>query len=101
MLANRVVPSRIVRDHPAATRHPRNPVNVIDLHPEDLFDKAARGVLTEAERERPDAHLARCIACRFEREVRAELASGRDEELTTEDAILRLAREEKRRAPQR
>ena len=43
-----------------------------DLHPEDLLDRVRRGQATPAERERVDAHLASCEACRFERAVLAE-----------------------------
>jgi TolA-binding protein len=49
-------------------------MNVVDLHPEDLLDKEARGELTASERAHLDAHLARCMTCRFEREVRADFA---------------------------
>jgi len=42
------------------------------LHPEDLLDKVARGTLTEDERERLDAHLAQCSACRMEQLLRAD-----------------------------
>jgi TolA-binding protein len=48
-------------------------MNVVDLHPEELIDKLSAGVLSRTERERLDAHLAQCSACRFEIGVRAEL----------------------------
>lgn len=44
----------------------------LDLHPEELFDKAARGLASADELARIDAHLASCAACRFERQVRAD-----------------------------
>ncbi|MGO9000330.1 MAG: tetratricopeptide repeat protein [Polyangiaceae bacterium] len=47
---------------------------VVDLHPEALLDRAARGELTPAEATRLETHLARCPACRFERDVRADFA---------------------------
>ncbi len=47
-------------------------MKVVDLHPEDLLDKDARGELTDAERERLEAHLERCATCRFERTLRAD-----------------------------
>jgi TolA-binding protein len=50
-------------------------VSVVELHPEDLFDKDARGELTAAERARFEAHLERCDACRFERAVRRDFAA--------------------------
>src|SRR4029079_11230688 len=65
------------------------PMTVVDLHPEDLLDKDARGALSCDERVRLDAHLARCAACRAERMFRADFA----EELDGEDrpsAILGL-----------
>jgi TolA-binding protein len=48
-------------------------MNVVDIHPEELIDKLESGVLSAAERERLDAHLAQCSACRFEISVRADL----------------------------
>jgi hypothetical protein len=42
------------------------------LHPEELFDKAARGLATAEEQKLCDAHLAACATCRFERQVRAD-----------------------------
>jgi len=50
-------------------------MNVVDIHPEELIDKLQRGSLSVGERERLDAHLAQCSACRFELSVRADLAS--------------------------
>jgi TolA-binding protein len=50
-------------------------VNVVDLHPEELFDKEEGGSLTQAERARLDAHVARCEACRLERRLRADFAA--------------------------
>jgi TolA-binding protein len=48
-------------------------MNVVDIHPEELIDKLESGMLSAAERERLDAHLAQCSACRFEIGVRADL----------------------------
>jgi hypothetical protein len=50
-------------------------MTTLDLHPEELFDKAAQGTLSEDERARLDAHLAQCAACRFERQVTQDFAS--------------------------
>ncbi|MES1175138.1 MAG: tetratricopeptide repeat protein [Myxococcales bacterium] len=50
-------------------------MKVVDLHPEELIDKLTLGEreLSASERERLDAHLAQCSACRFEISVRADL----------------------------
>ncbi|MET0591593.1 MAG: hypothetical protein ABW133_02765 [Polyangiaceae bacterium] len=48
----------------------------IDLHPEDLFDKARRGEATEREVERFQSHLEQCRACRFEYTLALECAGG-------------------------
>jgi hypothetical protein len=51
-------------------------VNSIDLHPEDLFDKARRGEASERDVERFQAHLEQCRACRFEYTLALECAEG-------------------------
>jgi hypothetical protein len=51
-------------------------VNSIDLHPEELFDKARRGVASERDVERFHAHLDQCRACRFEYTLALECAEG-------------------------
>jgi TolA-binding protein len=56
-------------------------VTVVDLHPEDLLERDARGELDDAERARLQQHLARCAACRFERQLRADFAEELDAEL--------------------
>jgi TolA-binding protein len=50
-------------------------VTVADLHPEDLLEREAGGKLGEAERDRLQAHLARCATCRFERLLRADFVA--------------------------
>lgn len=46
-----------------------------DLHPEELLDGAAAGLLSADERSRLDAHLSACPACRFELQARADFAA--------------------------
>lgn len=41
-------------------------MNVVELHPEQLFDALRKGRLTAADRARLEAHCARCTACTFE-----------------------------------
>jgi TolA-binding protein len=53
-----------------------------ELHPEDLLERDARGELSPVERERLDAHLTRCAACRLERVVRVDFLRE-DEEVAT------------------
>jgi hypothetical protein len=51
-------------------------VSSIDLHPEELFDKARRGEATERDVERFRAHLEQCRACRVEYTLALECADG-------------------------
>jgi hypothetical protein len=51
-------------------------VNTIDLHPEELFDKARRGDASDRDVERFHAHLEQCRACRFEYTLALECAEG-------------------------
>jgi hypothetical protein len=51
-------------------------VNSIDLHPEELFDKARCGEASERDVERFQAHLEQCRACRFEYTLALECAEG-------------------------
>jgi len=46
-----------------------------DLHPEELLDAAAAGVLFAEEQARLDQHLSACPACRFELQARADFAA--------------------------
>jgi hypothetical protein len=69
-------------------------VSVVELHPEDLLDRDARGELADGDRARLVAHLARCAACRFERTVRAdfagELRDTRGDALTPAEQIVAM-----------
>lgn len=44
----------------------------IDLHPEELLDRAENGLASKEERSRLEAHLASCSACRFEQALIAD-----------------------------
>jgi TolA-binding protein len=48
-------------------------MSIVDLHPEELLDKHARGALSETERARLATHVATCSVCRFELAVRVDL----------------------------
>ena len=62
-------------------------MTVVELHPEDLLEKEARGVLDAGERTRLDAHLAHCTTCRMERQLRADFAEELESEFPLERAI--------------
>lgn len=51
-------------------------MSIVDLHPEELIDKLAQGRISETESARLEAHLATCSACRFELDVRRDLAGA-------------------------
>lgn len=51
-------------------------MSAIDLHPEELFDKARRGEASAREVERFQMHLEQCRACRFEYTLALECAEG-------------------------
>jgi hypothetical protein len=55
-------------------------MSVVDLHPEELLDKDARGALSGDEHVRLETHLARCSACRAERLLRRDFADELDDE---------------------
>jgi hypothetical protein len=50
-------------------------VTVIDVHPEDLLDREARGALSGDQRVLLNAHLAHCESCRLERLLRKDFAA--------------------------
>jgi TolA-binding protein len=62
-------------------------MTVVDLHPEDLLEKEARGSLDASERTRLDAHLAHCVACRMELQLRADFAEELEAEIPLERVI--------------
>lgn len=49
-------------------------MSVVDLHPEELLEKEARGELDSEDRRRLAEHLAHCATCEFERRLRADFA---------------------------
>jgi TolA-binding protein len=53
-------------------------MSLVQLHPEELLDRAALGTLTALEQATLDRHLATCAVCRFERDVRADFAAELD-----------------------
>jgi len=76
---------------------------VVDLHPEELLDRDARGELSPAEEVRLQAHLSRCAACRFERQLRldfaGELASDDEPSLPSVERLALLGTSMTKRAP--
>jgi hypothetical protein len=64
-------------------------VSAVDLHPEELLDRARRGAASPDEWQRLRAHLVACPACRFERVLAED--SARAEVPVADDAQL-LAR---------
>ncbi len=49
-------------------------MTVVGLHPEELFDKEARGEITASERARLASHVEQCAVCRAERQMRLDFA---------------------------
>lgn len=64
-------------------------MTTLDLHPEELFDKAAAGSLSDSERTYLDSHLAQCEVCRFEQQVRADFLATPDVDLNLESLVTR------------
>jgi hypothetical protein len=62
-------------------------MNRVDLHPEDLFDRARRGEASPEEARRLHAHLESCRACRFEYTLALDCAEGAAD-LPGDDALL-------------
>jgi TolA-binding protein len=65
-------------------------VSVVDLHPEELLDKQARGTLSASEASLLEAHLARCATCRAEKLLRADFADELDEPLDERPSLSEL-----------
>lgn len=64
-------------------------METLDLHPEELFDKAHRGLASSDELARLDAHLASCATCRFERQVRSDFDSVGGSTANLDDSVAR------------
>jgi TolA-binding protein len=57
-------------------------MSLTHLHPEDLFDKEARGTLTDDERVRLTAHVDQCTVCKMERVLRADFVDTDEERIS-------------------
>ena len=64
-------------------------METLDLHPEELFDKAGKGLASADELARLDAHLASCATCRFERQVRMDFDSVGGSTANLDDLVAR------------
>ena len=58
------------------------PKKLAQLHPEDLFDKEARGTITSSERVLLEAHVVQCSACKMERILRADFDADDGERIS-------------------
>jgi hypothetical protein len=63
-------------------------VSSVDLHPEDLLDRARRGEASPGDFQRLRAHLAACPACRFEHVLADDCARVAAPGTVSEDAAL-------------
>jgi TolA-binding protein len=63
-----------------------------ELHPEELIDRARRGVASEAERARIAEHLADCASCRFESALAIDTVKSALPRSSDELVIARLRR---------
>src|SRR5260221_6465371 len=66
-------------------------MNRVDLHPEDLFDRARRGEASPQEVQRLQAHLESCPACRYEYTLASDCGEGAAT-LPGDDALLARVR---------
>jgi TolA-binding protein len=66
-------------------------MNRVDLHPEDLFDRARRGTASPQEVQRLYAHLESCRACRYEYTLARDCAEGAAD-LAGDEALLARVR---------
>ena len=64
-------------------------METLDLHPEELFDKAQKGLASADELARLEAHLASCATCRFERQVRMDFDSVGGSTANLDDLVAR------------
>jgi|GEM_PF-702264 len=68
-------------------------MTIIDLHPEDLLEKHALGVLSADETARLSLHLAHCSACRFELLVRDDFGQELGETDARPSVVLGLVQQ--------
>jgi anti-sigma factor RsiW len=77
----------------------------VDLHPEELLERAAQGELSADERERLELHLSRCDVCRVEQLVRMDFRNESQRQAENIDvqrllsAVLSAPRYDSQRAP--
>lgn len=65
-------------------------MTVVDLHPEELLERDQRGGLSDDQREQLDAHLARCLACKFETIAREDFAREIDLDEPLDELVAEL-----------
>ncbi len=79
------------------------PNKLAQLHPEDLFDKEARGTITSSERGLLEAHVMQCSACKMERLLRADFDADDGERISftnlVEGALGEVAKDDARVRP--
>lgn len=61
----------------------------LDLHPEELLERAHAGTLSDEERAHLDAHLSQCAVCRFELQAKQDFAALPQPALAVDDLVSR------------
>lgn len=77
-------------------------MKTVDLHPEELLEREARGELTPAESDRLRGHLEACNVCRFERLARRDVGAeiNRAEEVDVQRLLATVLTPEALRRPE-